>query len=192
LLFTGALAPKKENSKGLVVTSQIEDSDPASKAEISNFMILAPSDNLSSASAPIPIDDISGEELSSGDGRPIMAENADTFSGVPQPDAVVRLEAEAPTSFEEADASDGVAPGPSDPHGDEPSSGAQSPGEVLLSLDNHTKHAQATAAQLSTVLEIPHPLFSITQLGVDRRLLVNRKRQLQMYRVWMQGKFRKS
>ncbi|KZP01566.1 methyltransferase [Calocera viscosa TUFC12733] len=37
----------------------------------------------------------------------------------------------------------------------------------------------------------PHPLFSILQLGVDRRLLVNRKRQLKMYRVWMQGKFRK-
>ncbi|EJD07467.1 methyltransferase [Fomitiporia mediterranea MF3/22] len=36
-----------------------------------------------------------------------------------------------------------------------------------------------------------HPLFSIEQLGVDRRLLVNRKRQLKMYRVWMQGKFRK-
>ena len=38
----------------------------------------------------------------------------------------------------------------------------------------------------------PHPLFMIEQLGVDRRLLVNRKRQLKMYRVWMQGKFRKS
>ena len=37
----------------------------------------------------------------------------------------------------------------------------------------------------------PHPLFAIEQLGVDRRLLVNRKRQLKMYRVWMQGKFRK-
>jgi len=37
----------------------------------------------------------------------------------------------------------------------------------------------------------PQPLFSIEQLGVDRRLLVNRKRQLKMYRVWMQGKFRK-
>ncbi|KAI0766139.1 methyltransferase [Trametes elegans] len=36
-----------------------------------------------------------------------------------------------------------------------------------------------------------HPLFSIEQLGVDRRLIVNRKRQLKMYRVWMQGKFRK-
>ncbi|XP_006461752.1 hypothetical protein AGABI2DRAFT_205628 [Agaricus bisporus var. bisporus H97] len=37
----------------------------------------------------------------------------------------------------------------------------------------------------------PHPLFTIEQLGIDRRLLVNRKRQLKMYRVWMQGKFRK-
>lgn len=38
---------------------------------------------------------------------------------------------------------------------------------------------------------LPHPPFSIEQLGVDRRLLVNRKRQLKMYRVWVQGKFRK-
>lgn len=37
----------------------------------------------------------------------------------------------------------------------------------------------------------PHPLFTTEQLGIDRRLLVNRKRQLKMYRVWMQGKFRK-
>lgn len=39
---------------------------------------------------------------------------------------------------------------------------------------------------------LPHPLFTITQLGVDRRLLVNRKRQLKMYRVWMQGKFQRT
>jgi len=37
----------------------------------------------------------------------------------------------------------------------------------------------------------PHPIFISEQLGVDRRLIVNRKRQLKMYRVWMQGKFRK-
>lgn len=37
----------------------------------------------------------------------------------------------------------------------------------------------------------PHPLFATERLGVDRRLIVNRKRQLKMYRVWMQGKFRK-
>jgi len=32
-------------------------------------------------------------------------------------------------------------------------------------------------------------MFSVGNLGVDRRLLVNRKRQLKMYRVWMQGRF---
>ncbi|CED83267.1 Predicted methyltransferase [Phaffia rhodozyma] len=36
-----------------------------------------------------------------------------------------------------------------------------------------------------------HPLFEFEQLGVDRRLLVNRKKQLKMYRVWMQVKARK-
>lgn len=40
-------------------------------------------------------------------------------------------------------------------------------------------------------LQLSHPMFTIEQLGVDRRLIVNRKRQLKMYRVWMQGKFRK-
>jgi tRNAThr (cytosine32-N3)-methyltransferase len=35
------------------------------------------------------------------------------------------------------------------------------------------------------------PGFTAEQLGVDRRMLVNRRRQLKMYRVWMQGKFRK-
>jgi len=34
-----------------------------------------------------------------------------------------------------------------------------------------------------------HPLFDIAQLGVDNRLIVNRKRQIKMHRVWMQGKF---
>lgn len=40
-------------------------------------------------------------------------------------------------------------------------------------------------------MHLPHPLFVMDQLGVDRRLLVNRKRQLKMYRVWMQGRFKK-
>ncbi|PMD13768.1 actin binding protein-like protein [Hyaloscypha hepaticicola] len=33
--------------------------------------------------------------------------------------------------------------------------------------------------------------FEIVNLGVDRRLLVNRAKQLKMYRCWMQGRFRK-
>jgi len=36
----------------------------------------------------------------------------------------------------------------------------------------------------------PHR-FETIQLGVDRRLLMNRKRKLKMYRVWMQGVFEK-
>ncbi|KAK0735537.1 S-adenosyl-L-methionine-dependent methyltransferase [Apiosordaria backusii] len=35
------------------------------------------------------------------------------------------------------------------------------------------------------------PRFDIEELGVDRRLLVNRARKLKMYRCWMQGRFRK-
>ncbi|BGP22808.1 hypothetical protein JCM10295v2_001699 [Rhodotorula toruloides] len=33
--------------------------------------------------------------------------------------------------------------------------------------------------------------FELLQLGIDRRLLLNRKRQLKMFRVWMQGRWRK-
>lgn len=33
--------------------------------------------------------------------------------------------------------------------------------------------------------------FEIEQLGVDRRLLVNRAKKLKMYRCWLQGRFRK-
>ena len=35
------------------------------------------------------------------------------------------------------------------------------------------------------------PAFEIVKLGTDRRLLVNRQKQLKMYRCWMQGRFRK-
>ena len=33
--------------------------------------------------------------------------------------------------------------------------------------------------------------FEVMDLGVDRRLIVNRQRKLKMYRCWMQGRFRK-
>lgn len=35
------------------------------------------------------------------------------------------------------------------------------------------------------------PVFEVVNLGVDRRMLVNRQRKLKMYRCWMQGLFRK-
>ncbi len=36
------------------------------------------------------------------------------------------------------------------------------------------------------------PDFDVVSLGVDRRMLVNRQRQLKMYRCWMQGRFKKT
>ena len=35
------------------------------------------------------------------------------------------------------------------------------------------------------------PSFDIEELGIDRRLLVNRAKRLKMYRCWIQGRFRK-
>ncbi|KAI9032624.1 S-adenosyl-L-methionine-dependent methyltransferase [Phycomyces nitens] len=35
------------------------------------------------------------------------------------------------------------------------------------------------------------PRFEVEQNAVDRRMIVNRSRKLKMYRVWLQGKFRK-
>lgn len=35
------------------------------------------------------------------------------------------------------------------------------------------------------------PQFDVLNLGVDRRMLVNRQRKLKMYRCWMQGRFQK-
>ena len=37
----------------------------------------------------------------------------------------------------------------------------------------------------------PKSTFEIVSLGVDRRMLVNRQKQLKMYRCWMQGQFKK-
>lgn len=42
-----------------------------------------------------------------------------------------------------------------------------------------------------TEASVQEPLFEIEELGVDRRMLVNRARRLKMYRCWLQGKFRK-
>jgi len=58
--------------------------------------------------------------------------------------------------------------------------------------DDPSVHVIHPSLQDTDTLGLPHPLFAIKQLGIDRRLLVNRKRQLKMYRVWMQGKFQRT
>ncbi|KAI0024366.1 methyltransferase [Xylariomycetidae sp. FL0641] len=41
------------------------------------------------------------------------------------------------------------------------------------------------------VAEQEAPLFDVEDLGIDRRMLVNRAKKLKMYRCWIQGRFRK-
>lgn len=48
------------------------------------------------------------------------------------------------------------------------------------------EHNEDTSVEQSST-----PSFEILDLGVDRRLNVNRKDKLMMYRCWMQGRFRK-
>ena len=89
----------------------------------------------------------------------------------------------------------------------EPTTRAQSPStpdQPTTDIDTSviTETTANTQTNLSAIHPVLHesfqndpgsssPLFSMEQLGVDRRLIVNRKRLLKMYRVWMQGKFRK-
>ncbi|KAN0088211.1 S-adenosyl-L-methionine-dependent methyltransferase [Tylopilus felleus] len=81
---------------------------------------------------------------------------------------------------------DSASPAPfSEPSADESTCSPQNPALAALTTTIHLNLLVPLASCP------PHPLFTIEQLGVDRRLLVNRKRQLKMYRVWMQGKFKK-
>ena len=54
--------------------------------------------------------------------------------------------------------------------------------------------ANANAEEENATADATAPftaVFEIEDLGVDRRLLVNRAKKLKMYRCWMQGRFRK-
>ncbi|KAF9819346.1 hypothetical protein IEO21_02234 [Rhodonia placenta] len=86
----------------------------------------------------------------------------------------------SPSTLPDAPASPSANDGPSD----SPSTTTTVPSIPLSTSSIHPSLLHASSGSNSQ-------LFSIEQLGVDRRLIVNRKRQLKMYRVWMQAKFRK-
>lgn len=82
-----------------------------------------------------------------------------------------------------------------------PRQSSPSPTKSTVSIPADDSGSAFTASTLPTQIhpsllsiltaESQDPVFAIEQLGIDRRLIVNRKRQLKMYRVWMQAKFRK-
>ncbi|KAI1765538.1 methyltransferase [Hypoxylon sp. FL1150] len=53
------------------------------------------------------------------------------------------------------------------------------------------KEVESDETKDSTQAETKPALFDVEELGVDRRMLVNRARKLKMYRCWIQGRFRK-
>lgn len=125
------------------------------------------------------------------------------FTGSPAP-PTVHLEAQGARVSESIDVDEGNGedesegavedenlpgvPAPPTPPSLEPSFFASLDGP-LHDPDDPSAHATYPPLRDPDALGLAHPLFTIKQLGVDRRLLVNRKRQLKMYRVWMQGKF---
>merc|ERR1711939_378208 len=55
----------------------------------------------------------------------------------------------------------------------------------------HLSHDPATNAKHADLETIWGGAFEISDLDVDRRLIVNRQRRIKMYRCWIQGRFRK-
>ncbi|KAI0091609.1 methyltransferase [Irpex rosettiformis] len=120
----------------------------------------------------------------------ISDELALLFTGSPVPSSFETSNTESTVEDDESTPTPQGAHTPSD----------SSPGTPQISADPPTNPIEPSfletkKSHIHTVLKEQtnsgHPLFAIDQLGVDRRLIVNRKRQLKMYRVWMQGKFRK-
>ncbi|KAI1824659.1 methyltransferase [Xylaria intraflava] len=64
--------------------------------------------------------------------------------------------------------------------------------ETSAGVDGTDKAAVPdTPPQEPSAAKETSPLFDVEELGVDRRMLVNRAKKLKMYRCWMQGRFRK-
>jgi tRNAThr (cytosine32-N3)-methyltransferase len=64
-------------------------------------------------------------------------------------------------------------------------------GQPNADSDSIDEGAQVSPLQEDTKHVANQPKFEIVTLATDRRLLVNRQKQLKMYRCWQQGRFRK-
>lgn len=71
-----------------------------------------------------------------------------------------------------------------------PNAQAEVPSEEST-VDGLTEQLHETTLTYKQADTSKTPAFEILNLGVDRRMLVNRQRKLKMYRCWMQGRFRK-
>lgn len=69
----------------------------------------------------------------------------------------------------------------------------RSQGELGISGDKSLERAEqgGTENEPSEIENSRGAVFEIASLGVDRRMLVNRQKELKMYRCWMQARFRK-
>ena len=73
-----------------------------------------------------------------------------------------------------------------------PGTEPETPQEDLTQNENQSEEKQEKAEPTQPFCTGQNDgLFEILNLGVDRRLIVNRNRKLKMYRCWMQGHFRK-
>lgn len=74
-------------------------------------------------------------------------------------------------------------------------SNSEANAQKTIAVNNTTENQKETqlhgSVQEDSIEDDKLPGFEVLSLGVDRRLLVNRQKQLKMYRCWMQGRFRK-
>ncbi|SCV66995.1 BQ2448_5641 [Microbotryum intermedium] len=64
-------------------------------------------------------------------------------------------------------------------------------GEPIADSEETNPNPKPIMAPEAIAMRSKDKRFELLQLGVDRRLLLNRKKMIKMYRVWLQGRWRK-